>query len=227
MAIRNTKNNFFIKIYERMKNPPSSKSRVQRIEIPRFINGLKENSKILNIGSKNTVYSKPVINLDIVRYPNIDVMADAHNLPFGDNTIDAVIITAVLEIVKYPIKVVSEINRVLKKEGIVVATLPFLQPYHPDPTDCQRFTREGVENLFFQFEKIKLCNTRGLFSMLIRILRDFCAILFSFNNITLWKILNIVFGWLFFPLGYIDYILPEYKQLHFISSSFLYIGRKK
>ncbi len=223
MTARATENAFF----RILKNPPSLKSKVQRTEIPRVINGFKEGSKILNIGSKSTFYSRPVINLDIVEYPDIDVKADAHHLPFGNNTLDGVIITAVLEIVKYPNQVVSEISRVLKQGGFAIATLPFLQPYHPDPTDCQRFTKEGVENLFFQFEKIKLCNTRGLFSMFFRIFRDFCAILFSFNNITLWKILNIVLGWLFFPFGAIDYILPEYKQLHFISSSFLYIGRKK
>lgn len=216
----------FHRVLEKVKNPPSALSKVQHGEIRQLIEGAGSHVRILNIGAKNTNVSKTVINLDLVQFPNVDILGNAHDLPFKNSSVDVVIIIAVLEIVKNPGRVVEEIYRVLKDGGIVMATLPFLQPYHPDPTDCQRFTVEGVENLFFRFRKIKIRNTRGLFSMYLRITREFLSILLSFNNATLWKGLNVLLGWLLFPLTYIDYLLPDYQKLHYISSSFLYIGKK-
>jgi SAM-dependent methyltransferase len=129
--------------------------------------------------------------------------------------------------VKDPQRAVAEIYRVLKKEGVVLATLPFMQPYHPDPTDCQRFTREGVQRLFKSFETVKLSNNRGACAMFSWVLRDFLAIFLSFNNLTLWKAWNVALGWLLYPVNYLDYLLPEHSQLHVIAASFLYVGRKR
>lgn len=215
------------KIWARIKNPPLSTRYVQQKEINKMLHTLGAKSKVLNIGSKDTKYSNRVINMDIVKSPNVDVIGDAHTLPFSDLTFDGIIITAVLEIVENPLIVVSEIYRILKNGGIVIATLPFLQPYHPDPHDFRRFTEEGVEYLFSKLKKITIRNTRGIFSMFIWILRDFLATVLSFNNVMLWRILKIIFGWLLFPFKYIDYILPNYKKLYYISSSFLYVGRKQ
>jgi len=216
----------FKKIIQTLKNPPLSTTFVQNREIKCVLDQLGPDSKILNIGSKETSFSKNVLNLDIRNLPNVQIIGDTHKLPFRNDMFNGIIITAVLEIVKNPATVVTEIHRVLKNKGIVLATLPFLQPYHPDPTDFQRFTKEGVENLFSEFKAIKILNTRGPFSMFIWILRDFLAIVFSFNNALLLKLLKIILGWFLFPLKFIDFCLPEYKNTHFISSSFLYIGEK-
>lgn len=205
------------------KGPSLSISVIQEREIAHLIQG---GGKFLNLGSKDKEFSDCVINLDLIGGRNVDVVGDAHNLPFNDNEFDGVIITGVLEIVENPQRVVSEIFRVLKHEGKVLATLPFLQPYHPDPTDCYRYTREGVRNLFAQFEMIKLCNARGIFSMMCWIMRHFLANVLSFNNMVLWKIWYVIWGWLIFPFKYLDYIAPDYKRLYFISSGFLYIGKK-
>lgn len=217
------KNNAFWRI---LKNPPLVISQVQTREIKRLISECKEDEKILNIGAKNIKFTKNTINLDLCSYGNVNVIGDAHELPFQDGAFSLVIITGLLEIVKNPQKVCREIYRVLKKGGKVMATVPFMQPYHPDPTDCQRFTIEGVRGLFVKFKTIRLGNTRGIFSMFAWFFRDFLAVLFSFNNVTLWKVWNIIFGWLLSPLKYLDYITPEFKQLHYISSSFLYVGEK-
>jgi len=214
-------------VYAKIKNPPLLKSWVQKDEIHNLIKRVEKDGKILNIGAKDTLLSENVINLDIFAFPNIDLVADAHCLPFKDQSIDAVIITAVLEIVNEPQKVVKEIHRVLKNDGVILATLPFLQPYHPDPTDCQRFTIEGVERVFCNFRKEKIVCTRGAFGMFVWIFREFLSLILSFNCDELWKIFNIIFGWIFFPFTYLDRILPKYERLYFISSSFLYIGRKK
>ncbi|MCX7927267.1 MAG: class I SAM-dependent methyltransferase [Candidatus Omnitrophica bacterium] len=192
-----------------------------------MINKIPSSGKILNIGSKNCSYSPNVINLDIAKLPNVDIVADAHFLPFRESSFDGVIITAVLEIVKDPQAVIREIERILKPGGIVLATLPFLQPYHPDPTDYHRFTIEGVKLLFNNFEVKKLCNNRGPFSMFLWILREFLSIVFSFNCDTLSKIINIMLGWLFYPFHFLDHLWPGSRRLHIISASFLIIGSKK
>ena len=48
-------------------------------------------------------------------------VADATNLPFEDNTFDAVIIANALHIIPNPEKALSEIDRVVKPDGILLA----------------------------------------------------------------------------------------------------------
>ena len=211
---------------ERVKNPPLSVSYIQKREISEMLVKLKPEAKVLNIGSKNTRLFENIINVDIIHLPEVDIIGDAHKLPFKDKTVDGIIITAVLEIVEDPWLVVSELHRVLKNDGVVLATVPFLQPYHPDPTDCHRFTIDGVGALFRDFREVKVRNTRGPICMFIWILRDFLATLLSFNNDFLWKVNKILWGWFLFPFKYLDYIVPDFKRLYFISSSFLYVGKK-
>src|SRR6478672_3807872 len=55
--------------------------------------------------------------LDPVDTYHPDIVGDIHNLPFADESIDAVICLAVLEHVEDPIKAMKEIYRVLKKDG--------------------------------------------------------------------------------------------------------------
>lgn len=69
-----------------------------------------------------------------------DVFADAHKLPFADNSIGAVACFEVLEHVTEPDAVISEIARVLSAGGIVAFSMPFLYPVHDAPYDFQRWT---------------------------------------------------------------------------------------
>ncbi len=48
-------------------------------------------------------------------------IADATNLPYGDASFDAVIISNALHIIPDPEKALSEIDRVLKRDGILIA----------------------------------------------------------------------------------------------------------
>lgn len=67
--------------------------------------------------------------------------------PFENESFDFVICNAVLEHVENPDFVVSEIWRVLKKGGKAYISVPFLQPYHPDPEDYRRLTPGGLIHL--------------------------------------------------------------------------------
>ena len=93
-----------------------------------------------------------------------DILADAHQLPFESNSIDAIICKAVLEHTQEPQKVVEEIFRVLRPGGKGFVYVPFLYCYHGSGKkykDYYRFTKDGIEYLFRKFSKIEICSVRG------------------------------------------------------------------
>ena len=72
------------------------------------------------------------------------MVGDAHKLPFKSQVFDSIICQAVLEHVSNPNKVVDEMLRVLKPKGHVFVEVPFIQGYHADPDDYQRYTLNGL-----------------------------------------------------------------------------------
>lgn len=99
-------------------------------------------------------HSIGLLGCDIYASPHVDVIADAHHLPFVDGAFDGVVIQAVLEHVADPQMVVAEIARVLRVDGLVYAETPFMQPVHEGAYDFTRFTESGHRYLFRQFSRI-------------------------------------------------------------------------
>lgn len=99
---------------------------------------------------RNIIKQKSIeyTTFDVVPGPNVDVVGDVLDLPFKDESFDTVISTQLLEHVEKPWVVVKQIHRILKKDGTCICTAPFLIPYHADPHDYFRFTKEGLESLF-------------------------------------------------------------------------------
>lgn len=56
------------------------------------------------------------------------IKADAHNLPFPDNTFDLVNIWQVIEYLHDPWLAMSEIHRVLKPAGVIIGSVSYLEP---------------------------------------------------------------------------------------------------
>lgn len=107
--------------------------------------------RCLNAGAGNRDISHLVdgelINQDIesgLHNENIDIYSPLHNIPVDDKAFDSIICNAVLEHVDNPEEVMDEFYRVLRPEGFLYLCVPFLQPYHPDPTDYQRYTHDGL-----------------------------------------------------------------------------------
>jgi SAM-dependent methyltransferase len=90
------------------------------------------------------------------KYAKIDKIADAHCLPFEDESFDAVIAVEVFEHLHSPHVAANELHRVLRKGGNGLISIPFLFRIHGDPFDFQRFTHFGLEILFKQFSNIKV-----------------------------------------------------------------------
>ena len=95
-----------------------------------------------------------VFETDIQSGPRVQLLCDAHFLPFKNGSFDAVIVQAVLEHVFDPVESVREMCRVLKSKGYIYAETPFLQQVHDAPYDFQRFTHLGHRLLFREFDEI-------------------------------------------------------------------------
>jgi SAM-dependent methyltransferase len=123
-------------------------------EYRRYLRG-----RVLNAGAGHRDISSMVngtlINQDIetgLHNDNIDVYSPLDDIPFEDAYFDAIICNAVLEHVADPAAVMSEFARVCRPGGLLYLVVPFMQPEHLDPTDFQRYTRDGLA---------RLCETHG------------------------------------------------------------------
>lgn len=73
-----------------------------------------------------------------------DVFADASSLPLADESVDTVVILEVMEHLRKPREALQEITRVLRPQGRLLLTIPFLYPVHDAPYDYQRLTIHGL-----------------------------------------------------------------------------------
>ena len=135
------------------------RSKITRKNLDEFLKRHATDAKILDIGSGNSSYNRffpnrIAVDIDPDRKP--DVIGDAHNLPFGDGEIDAILSTDVFEHLKNPVKAVSEMKRVLRSGGKIIFATRFIFPIHDSPNDFWRFTKYGLKELFKDFEIVEL-----------------------------------------------------------------------
>jgi SAM-dependent methyltransferase len=95
-----------------------------------------------------------LVAFDVYGSPLVQFIADAHRIPLSDQSVDGVVIQAVLEHVLDPPQVVAEAHRVLRDGGIVYVETPFLQQVHAGPYDFTRYTSSGHRFLLRNFEEI-------------------------------------------------------------------------
>ena len=95
-----------------------------------------------------------LIAFDIYRTEQVQFVADAHQIPLADGSVDGVWIQAVLEHVIVPEQVVDEMHRVLRDGGLVYSETPFMQQVHEGRFDFQRFSESGHRWLFRKFDLI-------------------------------------------------------------------------
>jgi len=187
---------------------------------------LKEDTVSLNIGSGNSRISDKVYNVDIFAYDNVDVVSDIENLPFKDSSIDVIFNIAVLEHVHNPQKVVDEIYRVLKPEGLVYTAFPFIQAFHASPYDFTRVTEEGIKILHKDFKEIEVMPFGGPTSGMLWVFQEWIAILLSFGSKRLHMLIYLIVMTLTFPIKFLDFFLIKHPMAKNIASGFIFIGKK-
>jgi len=182
---------------------------------------------ILNLGSGPFKLEDGIVNVDIEKYGSVAIVADIQKLPFKDGTVDGVISIAVLEHVKDPLAMIQEARRVIKKGGYIYSVIPFMQGYHASPSDYQRYTISGIENLHEGFQKVDAGTFGGPTSGFLWILQEWLSIALSFGSQRLYRIWFFLFTITLWPLKYADLILVRFPAAGNIASSFYYLGYKK
>jgi len=165
-----------------------------------------------------------MVELDVAFGPRCTLISDAHDIPFQDTTFDGVIIQAVLEHVLDPQRVVGEIHRVLKKNGIVLAETPFMQQVHGGAYDFNRFTALGHRRLFRAFEEVESGVAFGPGTALAWSYEYF---LMSFApSGFMRKVLRAVARLTAFWLPWFDYVLIHTRGSLDAASAYYFIGHK-
>lgn len=144
----------------------------------------------------------------------IDVYYDGKTFPFADNTIDNIFSSETFEHIFNLEEIIKEIHRVLKKDGLLLATCPFLWPEHEVPYDYARYTSFAIQDLLKRngFEIVAFEKTGNYFISVLQL--QALYLYFFINKI---PILSPVFFVLFispiFLFGsIINKILPSFMK---------------
>ena len=109
---------------------------------------LPSDALCISIGGGPTRAHSKLLNINLGPFPNVDIVANAHLLPYADKSVDVIYSEAVFEHLHSPNKAAAEIYRVLKPGKKIFICTPFLFPYHGYPHHYQNYTLSGHKHLF-------------------------------------------------------------------------------
>ena len=126
----------------------SCKNNLKGLKITYNLLKSKKELSILDIGCGDKPFEKffkktncKFVGIDNNPDSKADIVQDiSETLPFKSNSFDLIILSEVLEHLQEPIKVINEIIRVLKSDGILFMSTPFAFPIHGKPNDYFRYT---------------------------------------------------------------------------------------
>jgi SAM-dependent methyltransferase len=209
----------------KLLKPPSPSLNLRNRYLRNLAKQLREDeSRLLDIGSGGRKLIPEAINMDIERFENVNIVGDATRMPFKGNSFDFVVISAVLEHVEKPGLVVEEISRILTPGGGVYVENPFLQPFHADPNDFQRYTINGLMKLFdgFKVEDNGVCV--GPCSAVAFFLRKLATVYITNGHLS--KAVEYVVAYFTFWIKYFDLLFWPAKRLHIVASGLYVVLRK-
>ena len=216
--------------------PTLSANVTARANFPQLRDQLRrraERPRVLVIGGSivgdglESLVDDPSIELletDVALGPRTQLICDAHDLPFQDETFDGVILQAVLEHVVDPARGIAEVHRVLRPGGLVYADTPFMQQVHGREFDFTRFTRLGHRRLFRRFRELDSGISGGPGVALAwsarYFLLSFCSR--SWSRAAVSGFSRLAFFW----LKYFDYYLVRRPAALDAASGFYFLGEK-
>lgn len=168
---------FLAKLYNCGKKIITSEYR-PRDNIREFVDDIEEGRIIVEFGSGCRRLRDDVINVDLFKFPNVDVVADMSR-PFADNAVDFVILDSVIEHIPYPQKFMEDLYRILKPGGQVICVTTFVFPYHGYPKHYFNFSEDGLKILFEKFSNLKVEMHMGPTVAWINLFAESFAVAFS------------------------------------------------
>lgn len=184
-------------------------------------------TSIIDVGSGPERLGREFINVDVFPFPEVDIVADAAQLPFRDNSIGALVNESLLEHVALPDLVAREMVRVLKPGGFLYVSAPFIHPYHASPDDFNRWTSSGLRFLFRDLEIVETGVRSGPWSALLMFLAYWLGVIFSFGSKKAAPFIAHIFMLVLGPLKYLDLIFMYLPGSEAVAAHLYLIGRKK
>ncbi len=132
--------------------------KITRDRIRAFLAKYATDEVVLDIGSGGADQAKYYPNrvtLDIDPARGPEIVGDAQNMPFENESYTTILCTEVLEHIPDPQKAVDEMCRVLKPGGVLILTTRFIFPVHDAPGDFWRLTPYGLKHLFSKWEVLE------------------------------------------------------------------------
>jgi len=171
--------------------------------------------KILDIWCREKPYKSffkysHYIGLDIIAWKNVDILADATNIPLEKESIDSIFSTQVITDIYMIEKFFWEISRILKKNGKIFFTTEFICWKNDEPHDYYRFTDNYLKKklLEYNFRDISIIPTSN----------NFYSSGYVFS-LSFWKVYlhfkNNIFGKILFPFIVLIIFFINVKSLLF------------
>ena len=121
-----------------------------------ILQSMTDDQVVLEIGSGNMTLDDPsIIRLDVTLTPFVDIVADAHALPFLPGTFDYIFSLAVFEHLRDPFEASQSIFETLKDGGYIYHECNFVFSYHGYPHHYFNASLQGLEQVFAQYEPLR------------------------------------------------------------------------
>lgn len=146
----------------------------------------------------------------------IDIFYDGETIPFENEHFDSLYCSEVIEHLFNVDKIIPELNRVLKKEGLALFTFPFAWQEHEKPYDFARYTSFGAKYLFEKngFEIVEFRKNGHFAVTVIQLWINYIFCLFQTNNRYLNTFMTILFISPFNIVGILFSIFPKNTDLY-------------
>lgn len=143
------------------------------------VGGKKENPRGQFRPPKDKVSSWKYLSIDAETRP--DFLSSADAIPAGNDQFDHVLLCEVAEHLEAPEKTLAECRRVLKAEGKMIMTMPFLYGVHADPQDFQRWTPAKIRFELSKagFSDVEIRPMGGFFAVAADLYEMYCHLEFS------------------------------------------------
>jgi len=148
----------------------------QRDHIAEALAETPAGSIVVELGSGDRRLRDDVIDVDLLPFPNVDVLADVARTPFAGDSAPLVVMDRLIEHVPEPHRVVEEARRMLKPGGRAVCLTPFVFPYHGYPNHYCNFTSDGLQVLFGRYSSCEVDTNIGPTSALTNLISEYVAV---------------------------------------------------